>query len=215
MRWHVTTAALLLVPIAGIAAAQDTTQTQALAAPQSDSAVLAEMHATNQFEISLGRLAERNARSSQVKAYGSRLVRDHSSANEKVTALARRIGVTLPRGEGQDKNKDHQMQRDSAHGESAGRFGHKMQDTTAAMREHAELKQQLQSLRGAAFDSAFVRAAIQTHDRTIAKLESAQNQVQNAELRSLIASTLPTVRQHRETAQSLLNTVSSTSSSLR
>ena len=79
------------------------------------------------------------------------------------------------------------------------------------MRQHADL-QQLSTLRGAAFDSTFANAMVEGHNKAIGMLEQAQGQVQHEELRSLIASTLPTLRQHLQTAQSLSTSTGTTSS---
>ena len=54
---------------------------------------------------------------------------------------------------------------------------------------------------------------VQGHNKAISLLEQAQNQVQHAELRMLIANTLPTLRVHLQTAQSLNVTYGTTSSS--
>jgi putative membrane protein len=61
----------------------------------------------------------------------------------------------------------------------------------------------LRSLRGAAFDTAFAHAMVDAHNQAISLLELAQGQAQHEELRSLIASTLPALREHLQIAQSL------------
>ena len=47
-------------------------------------------------EAELGRLAARKAKNAQVRAFGNRMVRDHSKANLQLKALARRKHVVLP-----------------------------------------------------------------------------------------------------------------------
>jgi putative membrane protein len=47
-------------------------------------------------EVELGRLAAEKASSADVKAFGQRMVDDHSKANDKLKALASEKGVTLP-----------------------------------------------------------------------------------------------------------------------
>ncbi len=47
-------------------------------------------------EVELGRLAEKKAESSEVKAFGERMVTDHSKAGKKLEALAVQKHVKLP-----------------------------------------------------------------------------------------------------------------------
>lgn len=107
MRRQIFTALMLMAPAAGLAA-QDTTTTRqdtammrenptvhAHARPMDDQAVIKKMHQTHQLEIRAGQLAQRNGSAARVKSFGQQLVRDHQSADQKVTELARQMGVTL------------------------------------------------------------------------------------------------------------------------
>src|SRR5579862_6682066 len=47
-------------------------------------------------EVQSGNLAAKQAQDSKVKAFGERMVKDHSQANDKLMALAQSKGVTLP-----------------------------------------------------------------------------------------------------------------------
>jgi putative membrane protein len=47
-------------------------------------------------EVELGRLAAEKASSADVKAFGQRMVDDHSKANDQLKSLASQKGVTLP-----------------------------------------------------------------------------------------------------------------------
>jgi predicted outer membrane protein len=252
---HIIVAALLVAPGVTIAA-QDSTQTptqdsvrmqsnnnynqtqQNTQEPLSDDAIVMHLHRTNQMEIKLGQLAQRNG-TSKVKSFASRLVKDHTANDQKVTKLARTMGVSLARGQGTDSGYA------KTHGQDNDR-GYPGNDTTAARRndtgyppndttnregmqgrqdmqgdstKHHEMQEQmervknLQSLHGAAFDTAFANVMVEGHQKAVSMLETAQNQVQNAQLRSLIASTLPTIRQHLQIAQSLSGTATTTSSS--
>ena len=232
MRRHFTTALLLLAPVAlwaGAAAAQDTTQAQKDKSQyqqqnrdssnqqynnpnddsQSDEAVLMRIHRSNQMEIQAGRLAQKNGSSAKVKAFGQKLVRDHSAADQKVVALASRLGYTLPRGDGMDygQGRNPQNGADSTRRNDSTYSSAQDQDSTG----HGDLKR-LATLKGAAFDTAFANAMVDGHGKAISMLERAQNQVQSQELRSLISSTLPTIRQHLQTAESLSGSVTTTSS---
>ena len=206
MRSHIITAALLLAPGA-LLMAQDTSSTQMPQRdtirgynqpnPQSmgrrdtlqgDNALVMKVHKINQMEIQLGQLAQRNSSTAKVKSYGQQLVRDHQAADQKITTLARSLGVTFP-PEGMKADTSAQGQ----HGQMQGHD---------AMQEHQQV-QRLSTLRGTQFDAEFANFMAQGHDKAIKMLEQAQSTVQNADLRAFITSTLPTLRTHLQVAQSL------------
>jgi putative membrane protein len=58
--------------------------------------VLAKLHESNQKEIAMGKMAEKNGTSKDVIKYGKMLVKDHSAADKKVVALAKKEKLTLP-----------------------------------------------------------------------------------------------------------------------
>jgi putative membrane protein len=58
--------------------------------------VLGKLHESNQKEIAMGKLAEKNGQSKDVIKYGKMLVKDHSAADKKVIALAKKEKVELP-----------------------------------------------------------------------------------------------------------------------
>ena len=47
-------------------------------------------------EVELGKLAQRNAASDQVKQFGARMVQDHSKANDELKQVASAKGIELP-----------------------------------------------------------------------------------------------------------------------
>lgn len=255
MRMHLIVAALLVAPWV-TAKAQDTTKTptqdstrqksaytngnqsnqyQSVQEPLSDEAVLMKLHRANQHEIKLAQLAQKNG-TSKVKSFAQRLVKDHNANDQKVTALARTMGVSLQdstqgqyQGQryGQRDTTTTQQRSDSAYPQTYRQGGDstRMQggDSTRMqgadptkhhdMQDDGELARQLQSLHGAAFDTAFANAMVQGHEKALSMLEQAQKQVQNSQLATLITSTLPTIRQHLQIAQSLGGNATTTSSS--
>ena len=58
--------------------------------------VLAKLHQSNQKEIAMGKLAQKNGQSKEVKNYGKTLVKDHSAADKKVLGLAKKQKIDLP-----------------------------------------------------------------------------------------------------------------------
>ena len=239
MRWHFITSLLLVAPCTGALAAQDTTQAQKPTQNQdtltmqqsdkgrwggalSDDLVLRQMHRTNLMEIRMGQLAQRNGASAKVKQFAARLVRDHQAADQKVVAVAKQLGIALPTM--QDKGRGRgQWGRDST--DRSGSMGRRdttgMMDTTYRQgfpqpdrdgQDHERMGEQLRSLRGPAFDTAFANAMVEGHQNAINLLEMAQGQVQHEEVRSLIASTLPTIREHLQIAQTFAGATTTSSS---
>jgi putative membrane protein len=60
------------------------------------------------FEVELGKIAEQNAQSQEVKQFGSRMVRDHSKVNDRLKSIAAKQGIELP----QQLDRNHEQQRD-------------------------------------------------------------------------------------------------------
>ena len=57
--------------------------------------VLQKLHDANQTEIQMGHLAEEKGSTKAVKAFGRRLVTDHTAADQKVSDFLRRHGLDL------------------------------------------------------------------------------------------------------------------------
>ena len=49
-----------------------------------------------QAEVELGKLAEQNAQSDQVKQFGRKMVQDHTAANQQLHGIAKMKGMELP-----------------------------------------------------------------------------------------------------------------------
>ncbi|HBN08325.1 MAG TPA: DUF305 domain-containing protein [Cyanobacteria bacterium UBA8530] len=59
-------------------------------------------------EVSMGSVAEKQAETAEVKQFGQRMVKDHTSVNNKLMALAQKKGVNLPK-EPSAKQKKKEM----------------------------------------------------------------------------------------------------------
>jgi putative membrane protein len=81
----------------GLAAAAD---------PPDTAEVLGKLHQSNQKEIEMGKLAQKNGQSKAVKAYGKTLVKDHTMADKKVTALAKKEKLTLTPAAAKEDHSD-------------------------------------------------------------------------------------------------------------
>lgn len=72
----------------------------------SDKAFLKQAIQGDTSEIMLGKLAEKQGHSQAVQNYGQMLVTDHSAARQKTEALAKKEGVTPPKGAKAEASKE-------------------------------------------------------------------------------------------------------------
>jgi len=75
--------ATLLVPAISLAAAPSTAE------------VLGKLHNSNQHEIEMGKEAEKNGNTKAVKDFGKTLVKDHTEADKKTLALAKKEKIDI------------------------------------------------------------------------------------------------------------------------
>jgi putative membrane protein len=61
-----------------------------------DQAFVSDAARGGQMEVKLGQLAEQNGSSAAVKAFGSRMVKDHTRLNAELSATAKSVGLTVP-----------------------------------------------------------------------------------------------------------------------
>jgi len=64
--------------------------------PPATSEVLGKLHQSNQKEIEMGKMAQKHGSTKEVKSFGTTLVKDHSAADKKVMALAKKEKIDLP-----------------------------------------------------------------------------------------------------------------------
>jgi putative membrane protein len=141
--------------------------------------VLSDLHHANQMEIHMGKMAKEKSQSSDVQAYGDKLVKDHQDADDKVLKIAKDDGITLlaPADQGM------MAKMESSKGEN------KMADLSAKS--------------GADFDRAFLKEMVADHKKDIAKMEKAQKSLTQADVKDLVTNVLPTLREHLAIAQKL------------
>jgi putative membrane protein len=70
-------------------------------------------------------------------------------------------------------------------------------------RENRRIMDQFTQLRGPEFDRAYVRQAVKAHEMAVSLFEKEAKSGQNAALKSLAESTLPTLKEHLKSAQDL------------
>lgn len=158
----------------------ETTSTQTLQPIQmSQPDLLYMIHSINELEVHAGRLAEMHSNSYRVRAYGRRLVIDHSAADRRLMHLAENNHVILAPPQASSLQQQQQMQQ-----------------TAATM-------QQLETLRGPAFDKVFLQFMQQGHHQAIQMLAENDKAMLGSPLKSMVNNLIPILTQHYEIASIL------------
>ena len=150
---------------AGFAAAQ---------AGPSDAQIAHIVVTANQVDIDAGKLAEKQASSAEVKAFGKQMVADHSGVNKQAVALAGKLKV---------KPEDNPTSQSLKSGGD---------------KNLANLK----SLKGAAFDRAYVDQEVAYHQAVLDAIDKTLiPSAKNAELKALITKVRPAFEAHLQHAR--------------
>jgi putative membrane protein len=157
--------------------------------PADEKAMLERLHHVNQMEIQLGRLAQQNGMSQDVKTYGDTLVRDHTSADQKLMTYAQQKGHKLA-----EPKPLNEVERKS-------------------MAAHKASMEKLQVLKGQPFDACFLASMVGDHDEVLGKLMAAQQNDTAAAVTPLLQQHAQAVTQHRQQAYTLLGRIGPGSSS--
>jgi putative membrane protein len=111
------------------------------------------------MEVAMGKLAEQNAQSDDVKSFGKRMVTDHSKANDELKSIASKKGVQLPSKEHTSKwtsdkayidtmVKDHEKDlaefKEEANSGSDPDVKKFADDTAKVIQEHLDLVKEIQ-----------------------------------------------------------------------
>ena len=154
----------------------------AVAAAQApnDAQIAAIVVTANQVDIDAGRLAESHGSSAEVKSFGKQMVTDHTGVNKQATALVTKLKVTP---------------QDNPTAQSLKSGGEK---------NVANLK----SLKGAAFDKAYVDNEVTYHQQVIDALDKTLiPSASNAELKALLVKVRPAFVAHLEHAKHVQSTL--------
>jgi putative membrane protein len=118
------------------ALAQDTQQPQAQAeqphVADVDRDFVTEAAQGGLTEVRLGELAEHQAKSTEVKDFGQRMVEDHGQANDKLKQIAEQKGIELPR----DLSEDAQAIYEELQGKSGAEFDQAYMNEMVSDHEH-------------------------------------------------------------------------------
>jgi putative membrane protein len=135
----------------------------------------------NQVDIDAGKLAAARAASTEVKAFGEQMVKDHSGVNKAATDLAAKLKVTP---------------EDNATSQSLKAGG---QQNVA----------RLEKLQGAAFDKAYVDQEVAYHQQVLDALDKTLIPgAKNEELKALLVKVRPAFVAHLEHAKGIQGSLS-------
>jgi putative membrane protein len=145
---------------AGLALAQESPAGKSSSLSAKDKTFMHKAAKGGMMEVAMGKLAEQNGQSDDVKSFGKRMVTDHSKANDELKSIAAKKGVILASKEPSEKwssdkaymdmmVKDHekdlaefQEEADNGSDPDVKKFA---EDTAKMVQEHLELAKQTQS----------------------------------------------------------------------
>ena len=118
----------------------------------------------------MGPLIKESAQSKELREFGEKMVTDHTKANEELSQIAARKGVSPP---------------------------------SQPAEKHEKALDQLSKLKGAEFDRAAQKHAVMHHEEDVKLFEKASQSLTDSEVKAFAAKTLPTLKEHLETAKKL------------
>jgi len=192
-----------------------------------DPEIIQVMATVDQGEIADGQMAQKMARSSQVKAYARELVSAHtkSLAQDKALAKAENVqlmsstgtsgtgasgsasstGTTGTTGKADSANK---AGTPSSAGTS-GASGQMSPVATQLQTMHQQTAERLRGLQGAAFDTAFINAQVMGHQQALQLFQSSGTTTQNTKLSTHLATATKEVQNHLDRAQKIQQSLAS------
>lgn len=153
---------------AGLATAADNSKNNN-ALPRGDQNFVMEAAKGGLAEVELGNLAKEKAQNQQVKDFASRMVEDHSKANDELKTIASSKGVQLP------ATVDKSTQKE---------------------------KDKLSKLSGAKFDREYMSHMVKDHKKDVKEFSKEAKAAKDTEVKNFASTTLPTLQEHLQMAQS-------------
>ncbi len=159
-RFSVLAFVLASISFAGLAVAQESPAGKGSSLSAKDKTFMHKAAKGGMMEVAMGRLAEQNGKSDDVKSFGKRMVTDHSKANDELKSIAEKKGVKLSSKEPSEKwssdkayidmmVKDHEKDlaefQDEAKNGSDPDVKEFAEDTAKVVQEHLDLAKQTQS----------------------------------------------------------------------
>jgi putative membrane protein len=142
-----------------------------------DPTIVAIFDAANTWDIETGGLGKTKGTTKAIRDFGGQLVFDHTSVRKQGRDLAKKLKVTPT------PPKDFAMAKD-----------------------HADAMKKLKSLKGPAFDRAFLEHEVAYHKAVIEAVNtSLLPSLKNQEVKDLVTKVAPAFKAHQDAAQNLLD----------
>jgi putative membrane protein len=168
-------------PLVTAAAIQGAPATRTEAPALDDATIVAIFDAANTADIETGSLAAQRGASKEVRSFGAMLARDHKQVRQQGRDLAAKLHVT-PTPPADDQGA----------------------------KAHAAAMAELRTLKGAAFDHAFLEHEYTFHRDVIDAIQKTLlPAIRNEELKALVVKVAPAFQAHMEMAQQLEKQIAS------
>ena len=173
---------LTLTALVAATLAATTLHAQAATPPDLSDPEVAHVAVTaNTIDVNAGRYALTRTRNAEVRAFANTMITDHTAVNAQAAALAGRLHVTPA---------DNAVSRSLVAGDSTSHRA-------------------LQSLRGAAFDRAYIDREVGYHQAVLDAIDQVLvPTTENADLRKLLTDVRPAIAAHLAHARQLQTTLS-------
>ena len=139
------------------------------------------VHNANNGEIALGKLASTKATNSQVKAFGSQMVKDHQAMMSEAHALMGKVNATV------DSTWDDAK-------DLAGDGSEKLKELT-------------DKAKGADWDKNYIESQVDMHQKVLDKLNDVSKNSTDTAMTATLTKASAKVQEHLTKAQNLKNTV--------
>ena len=152
----------------------------ALAQATNDAQIAHIVVTANQVDIDAGKLAQKQAKSAEVKAFGKQMVTDHGAVNKQAVALVTKLKVT-PEDNPTSRNLRSEGEKNLAH---------------------------LKGLKAMAFDKAYIDREVTYHQQVIDAIDKTLiPHANNGELKALLVNVRPAFVAHLQHAKDLQSTL--------
>ena len=147
----------------GQTAATPFVQPPEVSSKKTNAAILERIHLANLKEIEAAKIAEAKASSTEVRAYADQLIKDHTSADQMVTATAQKMGARL---------------RDTATNRGKSTNG-------------KQAEQKMSTANGAQFDRLFLEQTSADHKKLMTELKQERDDASDDDIEALIDKIMP------------------------